>query len=126
MAELPDFGTVGEKGPGPIETLVLSLNKQQELDLLMPELVARRIDQALVEAAASIHQRDDLSTEEALRQIVIVTHVGAIADLDEIVQFFDSVGQWTGDLYDNAWNLRNGAIPYKPGDAHYGEEIEDA
>lgn len=45
---------------------------------------------------------------------------GDLAHLDEIISFFDAVGNFgLVELYDNAWNLRNHLVPFQPGDQHY-------
>lgn len=50
---------------------------------------------------------------------------GDLARLDNIVSFFDALGEFAPcDLYDDAWNLRNHLVPFKPGDKHHDPECE--
>lgn len=149
-----DFGSfegLYEKRPGPIRTLVDSWEREwrEEFEGTSSSefgqkwgdriawgtatAIADRLDLAIVETAASIRQENDEADpgnalidrlNHGLRKVVIVVDLGGIRDLDEIATFFARVGSWISDLSDKAWNLRNSAIPYKPGDDLYDEGIE--
>lgn len=48
---------------------------------------------------------------------------GDLERLDHIVSFFEALCEFAPcDLYDDAWNLRNHLVPFKPGDKHYDPE----
>ena len=51
---------------------------------------------------------------------------GDLERLDHIISFFDALDGFCGSgFYDDAWNLRNHLVPFRPGDEHYDEDSED-
>lgn len=135
MSELPHyFGSVhdgSENRPGPIETLVEGWTRAdpRALHNLAPEMLARKIDEAIAETAAAIRQLPSVDTEggmlarlnlRSLDRVPIITTLGGVRDLDELVGLCDVLAPFgVTDLADASWNFRNLAIPYKPGDEHY-------
>lgn len=124
MSELPhDFGSLAgahDERPGPIETLVSQWIRAGQVQHASDGLeLARRIDRAITASAAAITQSGPL-VDDRLRKLVIVTHVGAIHELDRVVAFLEALSEHgLEELADCAWNFRNCAVPYKPDDALY-------
>jgi hypothetical protein len=50
--------------------------------------------------------------------------VDDLAKLDKFISLFDAMaGLFSEDFYDDAWNLRNHLVPFKPDDEHYDPEM---
>jgi hypothetical protein len=65
-------------------------------------------------------------SREAIRdaeQIPVMISRGDLKQIDRITSFFDAIAGYDPcGLYDDAWNLRNGLVPFQPGDEHYDAE----
>lgn len=96
--------------------------------------VTDRLDAAIRSKIESVRQRrpDDkqLSIAEACEVMLVPIRRGDIDELDAIAEFFDRIAHCSlSTMADDAWNLRNGMVPYQPGDPLYidddGERTPD-
>lgn len=131
MAELPYFGDVelgSENRPGPILQLLenwlgdaVTDPKQHFADSWGPDVAefAKRVDATIKSAAEAFeqHREGQRYGKQNLRKIVIVTTVGGLHDLDEVVELCEALSPFGCEHYaDNAFNFRNCAVPYKRGE----------
>lgn len=48
---------------------------------------------------------------------------GDLKQLDKIITFVEAMADlFSADFYDDLWNMRNGMLPFQPGDEHYDAE----
>ena len=60
---------------------------------------------------------------ESEEEIACTITRGDLYRLDQIITLFDVLAEhFSCDFYDDAWNLRNHLVPFKPGDEHYDDE----
>lgn len=68
----------------------------------------------------------ELTLAERLEEITVTITRGDLERLDKMITLFDAMaGLFSDDMFDDAWNLRNGMVPFEPGHEHYGPESDE-